>query len=58
MSKIVLTVLIFLSASVYDPQATIALLGPAGPYVAAMGDTLKSAVNVNTVMPGLRFGRG
>jgi hypothetical protein len=58
MSKLTLAFLMFASLSVYDPQASVALLGPLGPSVVAIGETLKNAVNVNHVMPGLRFGRG
>jgi hypothetical protein len=57
MSKLAFAFVILASASLYDPKASMALLGPLGPYVTAAGDFLKKATNVNTVMPGLRLPR-
>jgi hypothetical protein len=57
MSKLAFAFVILASASLYDPQASVALLGPLGPYVTAAGDFLKKATSVNTVMPRLQIGR-
>jgi hypothetical protein len=57
MSKLTLAFLMFASLSVYDPQASVALLGPLAPAVVSFGETLKNVTNVNYVIPGLRFGR-
>jgi len=57
MSKLTLAFLMFASLSVYDPQASVSLLGPLAPAVVSFGETLKSFTNVNYVIPGLRLGR-
>jgi len=57
MSKLTLAFLMFASLSVYDPQASVSLLGPLAPTVVSFGETLKSFTNVNYVIPGLRLGR-